>query len=106
VRSRAWFIVPALYGFVAAPSAGETDLYRNGQPSDHPVQWYSDIGMAIKQSLRDSSGECFHPVGEIVICKRRDNYRIDRKFLGSGRDFDPSWTSDREGRHSRSFGDT
>jgi hypothetical protein len=63
------------------------------------------MGMAVKQALQDSSGQCVHPVGEIVICKRRENYRIDRKFLDSSRDFDPSWTSERETRHSRSLGD-
>jgi hypothetical protein len=96
------FIAPTILGLIAAPVSGETDLHRNGEPSDHPVQWYTNLGMAMKHALDDSSGKCVQRVGEIVICKRRDNYRIDPRLLGSTHDY-----RDLSGKDSerRSYGD-
>jgi hypothetical protein len=87
VRVRTSLLAPVLY-VVATPASGEIDLHRNGEPSDHPVQWYSDVGMAMKHALEDSSGKCVQRVGEIVVCKRRNNYRIDPRLLGSNPDYD------------------
>jgi hypothetical protein len=63
------------------PAAGEADLHRNGDASDHQIVWYTAIGMALRDAVREDSGKCYPHVGGIVICKRRQTYRIDARFL-------------------------
>ncbi|HEX2625020.1 MAG TPA: hypothetical protein VHM21_07190 [Sphingomicrobium sp.] len=71
-----------------APAAGEADLDQNGDPSDRRIEWYTKMGMAYRDARRANSGKCYSHVGEIVICKRRENYRIDPRLLGDRR-YDP-----------------
>lgn len=59
-----------------APAGGETDLHQNGDPSDRRIEWYTKMGMAYRDARRANTGKCYPHVGEILICKRRENYRI------------------------------
>jgi hypothetical protein len=77
-RVRLCWVLAPLYLLTPGPVAGEPNLDQNGDPSDHPVVWYSAIGMAVRDALREATGQCYQQVGEIVICKKRDSgsYRI------------------------------
>jgi hypothetical protein len=37
--------------------------------------------MAYRDARRANTGKCYSHVGEIVICKRRENYRVDRRYF-------------------------
>lgn len=79
-----WIGAP-LWLLLATPAAGEADLHRNGDPSDHQIVWYTAIGMALRDAVREDSGKCYPHVGEIVICKRRRTDRIDPRLLANRR---------------------
>jgi hypothetical protein len=49
--------------------------------------------MAYRDARRQNSGKCYSHVGEIVVCKRRENYRIDPRLL-SDRRYDPDASRD------------
>jgi hypothetical protein len=76
-----WMILP-LSLLMPGAALGEVDLHRNGDPSDHPIVWYSAIGMAVRDVVRQATGQCYQHVGEIVICKKRDSnsFRIPRNL--------------------------
>jgi hypothetical protein len=37
--------------------------------------------MALRDAVREDSGKCYPHIGEIVICKRRQTYRIDPRLF-------------------------
>lgn len=47
----------------------------------------SSFGVAMRDAIRAATGECNETPGMIVVCKRRNPYRIDRSILSAGRDY-------------------
>jgi len=75
---------PLVFGLIAASAVGQVDV-RNGDPDDGKLTWYSPIGLAVRDALREGSGKCYSEPGVIVICKKRDNFRIDPNVLQASR---------------------
>lgn len=87
VHSRCFRITlagPIVLGLVATPASAQLEV-RNGDPHDGKLTWYTPIGMAVRDTLREGSGKCDAPAGEIVICKKRENFRIDPGVLRASR---------------------
>jgi hypothetical protein len=96
-RSRGGLIICGLSLLAAPADAG----VRNGDPSDHPIEWYTAVGAAIRDAVRDARGDCQSHPGEIIICKRRNQYRIDPRVLHADRDSSSSGKDDEYARYLR-----
>jgi hypothetical protein len=67
-----------------APSGASAQIPDLQLPGNLPHQ-LTDFGVAMRDAIRKKLGDCTQPVGGILVCGHKDQYRIDRNVFAAER---------------------